>query len=72
MAHTTLLAATLILAQHAVALGRSPVGIGVLGDSYSDEYGFYPPDWAMTGNWVEILGATRGLDFGPLSPGHHG
>ena len=39
-------------------------GIGVLGDSYSDEYQFYPPDRRTARNWVEILAATRGLDFG--------
>ncbi len=29
--------------------------IGVLGDSYSDEYQFYPPDRSTAQNWVEIL-----------------
>lgn len=39
-------------------------GVGVLGDSYSDEYRFYPPDRPTAQNWVEIL-ATRGLlNFG--------
>ena len=41
--------------------------IGVLGDSYSDEYQFYPPDRSLARNWVEILAATRGLDFGEFS-----
>jgi phospholipase/lecithinase/hemolysin len=67
MTHTTLLAAALILAQHAAALHQSPGGVGVLGDSYSDEYQFYPPDRATARNWVEILAATRGLDFGPYT-----
>jgi len=49
-------------------LAESPGGIGVLGDSYSDEYQFYPPDRATALNWVEILSATRGLDFGRFSP----
>jgi phospholipase/lecithinase/hemolysin len=49
-------------------LAQSPGGIGVLGDSYSDEYQFYPPDRATARNWVEILSATRGLDFGQFSP----
>lgn len=44
-----------------------PGAIGVLGDSYSDEYQFYPPDRSTARNWVEILAATRGLDFGPFS-----
>lgn len=42
-------------------------GIGVIGDSYSDEYEFYPPERSAARNWVEILAATRGLDFGPFS-----
>lgn len=42
-------------------------GIGVLGDSYSDEYQFYPPHRSTARNWVEILAETRGLDFGPMS-----
>jgi lysophospholipase L1-like esterase len=41
-----------------------PGGIGVLGDSYSDEYQFYSPDRGMARNWVEILALTRSLDFG--------
>lgn len=39
-------------------------GIGVLGDSYSDEYQFYFPDRASARSWVEILAATRHLNFG--------
>ena len=42
-------------------------GIGILGDSYSDEYQFYPPDRTTARNWMEILAATRGLDFGRFS-----
>src|SRR5947209_1939680 len=42
-------------------------GIGVIGDSYSDEYQFYPPDRSTARNWVEILAATRGLDFGAFT-----
>lgn len=42
-------------------------GIGVLGDSYSDEYQFYSPDRMTSRNWVEILAATRGLNFGEFS-----
>jgi lysophospholipase L1-like esterase len=41
--------------------------IGVLGDSYSDEYQFYPPDRSTARNWVEILARTRGLSFGRYS-----
>ena len=39
-------------------------GIGVIGDSISDEYRFYAPDRATARNWVEILAASRGLYFG--------
>jgi lysophospholipase L1-like esterase len=39
-------------------------GIGVLGDSYSDEYQFSSPDRSTARNWIEILSLTRGLDFG--------
>lgn len=45
-------------------LAGESAGIGVLGDSYSDEYQFYLPDRSTSRNWVEILAATRGLDFG--------
>lgn len=44
-----------------------PAGIGVLGDSYSDEYRFYPPDRSTARNWVELLAEARGLDFGPYA-----
>ena len=44
--------------------GQGVGGIGILGDSYSDEYQFYPPHRASARNWVEILAASRGLDFG--------
>lgn len=44
-----------------------PVGIGVMGDSYSDEYQFYTPHRNTARNWVEILAETRGLNFGRLS-----
>src|SRR3954464_6082722 len=47
-------------------------GIGVLGDSYSDEYQFYPPDRTTARNWVEILAATRGLAFGRFSEASRG
>jgi phospholipase/lecithinase/hemolysin len=56
-------AACLLLAP-SWATADLPGGVGVLGDSYSDEYVFYPPDRSTARNWVEILAATRGLDFG--------
>ncbi len=49
------------------ACAGGPGGIGVLGDSYSDEYRFYPPHRSTARNWVEILAATRGLNFGRFS-----
>ena len=39
-------------------------GVGVIGDSISDEYRFYAPDRVTARNWVEVLSAARGLDFG--------
>src|SRR3954469_446760 len=64
----------LILALHSCGLAHagSPGGVGVLGDSYSDEYQFYPPDRSTARNWVEILATTRGLDFGQFAPASRG
>ncbi len=45
-----------------------PRGIGVLGDSYSDEYQFSSSDRRTARNWIEILSLTRGLDFGRFNP----
>ena len=64
--HAICMAAVLTLVP-AAAPAATPGGIGVLGDSYSDEYRFYPPDRTTARNWVEILAATRGLDFGPFA-----
>ena len=43
------------------------VTVGALGDSYTDEYRFYPPNLSLARNWVEILAATRGIDFGSFT-----
>ena len=51
-------------ASRPTASAGPPRGIGVLGDSYSDEYQFSSPDRRTARNWVEILSLTRGLDFG--------
>ncbi len=56
--------AVLLLVPHTIARAGMLGGIGILGESYSDEYAFYPPDRSTARNWVEILAATRGLDFG--------
>lgn len=47
-------------------------GVGVLGDSYSDEYQFYPPNRASARNWVEILARTRSVDFGEFRTASRG
>ena len=47
--------ALVLLAVSKPAHAGLPVGIGVLGDSYSDEYEFYPPDRPTARSWVEIL-----------------
>jgi hypothetical protein len=41
--------------------------VGVLGDSYSDEYQFAPPHRPLARSWVEILAATRGVHFGAFT-----
>jgi hypothetical protein len=41
--------------------------VGALGDDFTDEYRFYPPDRSVARNWVEILHATREVAFGPFS-----
>jgi phospholipase/lecithinase/hemolysin len=64
-----LFAVALLVVPLASAQARLQGGIGVLGDSYSDEYQFYPPDRAIARNWVEILAAIRGLDFGRFDAG---
>ena len=46
--------------------------VGVLGDSYSDEYQFYPKDRYHARNWVEILAATKKAGFGTLSKASRG
>lgn len=49
---------------HSLARLEIARGIGILGDSLSDEYRFYAPDRVTARNWVEILAATRGFHFG--------
>src|SRR6516164_4777068 len=55
-------------AVHALNKGTDPAlllgQVGAVGDSYTDEYKFYPPDRTTARNWVEILHATRGVRFG--------
>jgi phospholipase/lecithinase/hemolysin len=50
-----------------------PLGpIGTLGDSYSDEYRFYPPDRTAARNWVDILHTQRLVSFGPFTTANRG
>ncbi len=42
-------------------------GFGVLGDSYADEYQFYPPDRASARNFVELLATDQHVNFGAFS-----
>jgi phospholipase/lecithinase/hemolysin len=53
-----------VVPSHGVAGGLT---VGTLGDSYTDEYRFYPPDLSHARNWAEILSATRKVDFGKFS-----
>jgi len=51
---------------HVQRQATTRVTVGALGDSYTDEYRFYPPDQTLARNWVEILAATRGVNVGKL------
>lgn len=56
---------------HAIpTINNTPVRlgpIGTLGDSYTDEYRFYPPDRSVARNWVEMLHTVRLVNFGPYT-----
>ena len=47
-----------------LAAAHRPVRVGVLGDSYSDEYRFYPPARSHAANWVEQLARHHRANFG--------
>jgi hypothetical protein len=47
--------------------GLPVMSVGVLGDSYSNEYQFAPPHRTQARSWVEILAATRGVRFGAFT-----
>ena len=55
-----------------LAWGAARPSIGVMGDSYSDEYEFYPPNRSRARNWVEILARARGLNFGAFATASRG
>jgi hypothetical protein len=42
-------------------------GYGVLGDSFADEYQFYPPDRSTARNFVELLATDRNVNFGSFT-----
>ncbi|HKM52343.1 MAG TPA: SGNH/GDSL hydrolase family protein [Isosphaeraceae bacterium] len=61
-------AAVQVASLRATAHSAVPLGpVGTLGDSFTDEYRFYPPDRTQARGWVEILAATREINFGPFS-----
>ena len=50
-----------------LASAARPLRLGVLGDSYSDEYRFYPPDRSHAANWVQLLAHNRRASFGAFT-----
>ncbi len=65
-----------LLAIVAIALPASSclggVKIGVVGDSYSDEYQFYSPHRNAARSWVELLAAPGRADFGEFRASSRG
>jgi hypothetical protein len=51
----------------ATAAAHAGIDVGVLGDSYSDEYQFYAPDRSTAANWVEQLADDSNANFGAFS-----
>ncbi|HEY2158575.1 MAG TPA: SGNH/GDSL hydrolase family protein [Isosphaeraceae bacterium] len=47
-----------------VVLSKGLGVVGALGDSYTDEYQFYPPNQTHARGWVEILAHTQKANFG--------
>jgi lysophospholipase L1-like esterase len=70
--HLVLMAALLYHVSPSLAGPAESPGVGILGDSYSDEYRFYPPDRPTARNWVEILAETRAVNFGRFSTSSRG
>jgi hypothetical protein len=52
--------------------GLPAMTVGALGDSYTDEYQFYGPHQSQARSWLEILAATRAVDFGPFTTDNQG
>lgn len=55
-----------------VVLSKGLGTVGALGDSYSDEYQFYPPDQTHARGWVEILAYTQKASFGAFQKAGRG
>ena len=49
------------------ASGASLGGVGVIGDSYADEFQFYAPDRSTAQNFVELLADDRTFNFGEFT-----
>src|SRR3954469_21090696 len=49
------------------ASGASLGGVGVIGDSYADEFQFYAPDRSTSKNFVELLAEDRKFNFGEFT-----
>ena len=67
-----LLAIAMIALPASSAPGGDGIRIGVIGDSYSDEYQFYSPHRNASRGWVEILAATGRADFGEFRSSSRG
>ncbi len=59
--------ALVVLAIGAGQVRASSTGYGALGDSYADEYQFYPPDRSTALNFVELMAQDDGVNFGAFS-----
>jgi hypothetical protein len=55
-----------------VVLSKGLGIVGALGDSYTDEYQFYPPNQTHARGWVEILAYTQKANFGPFQRASRG
>ncbi len=55
-----------------VVLSKGLGAVGALGDSYTDEYQFYPPDQTHARGWVEILAYTQKANFGAFHQASRG
>lgn len=75
MSRTTPFAAAFAAAHAVPTVRNTPPAlgpIGTLGDSYSDEYRFYPPDRTFARNWVDVLHMNRKVSFGPFTGSNRG